>query len=54
MRPHLVVVAVELLDLEAHIGDIEEPMRREAFVAKSAVTAFDVGVLHGFARMKTS
>ena len=50
MRPALVIVATELLNLEAGIGDVEEPVRRETLIAEAAVKAFDVRILYGLPR----
>jgi hypothetical protein len=50
VRPFLVVVPAEVLNLEPRVGDVEEPVRRETLVAKAAVEALDVRILDGFAR----
>ncbi len=49
MRSFLVVVPTPRLDLKPRVGDVQEPVRRQALVAEPAVEAFNVGVLNGLA-----
>ena len=46
MRPVVVVVLAPVVDDAAHVAQAREPVLRQAFVAKAAVEALDVGVLH--------
>lgn len=51
MRPGVVVVDPPGFDGLASIGQADEPALVQAFVAEPPVEAFDVGVLHGLARL---
>jgi hypothetical protein len=47
--PHRVVVDAPSLDDLLRLGDAQKPVLIQAVVAKLAVEAFDVGVLHRLA-----
>ena len=49
MRSQVIVVVAPGLDGFARLGEREEDVLVEAFVAQAAVEALDEGVLHGFA-----
>ena len=50
MRPDVVVVETSAFDLVARIGQRQEPMDVETFVAQLAVERLDEAVLDGLAR----
>jgi hypothetical protein len=45
MRSHLVIVCAPPLELLAHIGDVEEDLHVQAFIAQPAIKRFYVAVL---------
>src|ERR1017187_9898763 len=51
VRPDLVVVLAPFRQGDTRLVQVLEPVLVEAFVAKLAVEAFDVAVLHGPARL---
>jgi len=51
MRSQVIVVVTPCLDGFARLGEGEEDVLVEAFVAEFAVEALDEGVLHGLARL---